>query len=66
MAVSEVYRCTTLGVALIDTLDELIDDQELTDNLAVLVLLQFDRSMYAMLLHSPTTRANIKVLQFFI
>lgn len=57
----EIYRCTTLGTSLVDALDELITNQALTDNLAVLVLRQFDRSMYALLGNSLKNKANIKV-----
>jgi hypothetical protein len=58
----EIYRCTTLGAALVDTLDELINGQQLTENLAMLVLCQFDRSVHNLLNTSLRNRATVKVI----
>ena len=62
----EIYRCTTLGNALVDTLDELIADEELNDNLAMLVLRQFDRSFYNLLDTGLRSKATVKVFFLFL
>jgi transcription initiation factor TFIIA small subunit len=41
----ELYRRSTLGCTLTDTLDELIQDQKMNPQLAMRVLTQFDKSM---------------------
>ena len=50
-----------MGAALVDALDELINDDELTENLAMLVLCQFDRSVHSLLSTSLRNRATVKV-----
>lgn len=41
----ELYRRSTVGIALADALDELIQSQQLTPQLAMKVLMQFDKSI---------------------
>jgi transcription initiation factor TFIIA small subunit len=41
----ELYRKSTLGSTLTDTLDELIQDEKMNPQLAMRVLTQFDKSM---------------------
>ena len=62
----EIYRCTTLGNALVDTLDELIAGEELNDNLAMLVLRQFDRSFHNLLDTGLRSKATVKVFFLFL
>lgn len=55
----QLYRNTTLGITLQDALDELISSQQITPDLALKVLLQFDRSMCTALT-KVKTRYNLK------
>lgn len=57
----ELYRRSTLGLALTDSLDELIQNQQLTPQLAMKVLYQFDRTMADTLTNRMRTRGTIKV-----
>lgn len=57
----EIYRCSTLGVALVDALEELINDQELSDKMAMQVLAQFDTSMGTLLGNNLRNKGTIKV-----
>ena len=61
----EIYRCSTLGDALADALDELINDNQLTPALAMRVLVQFDKSMYTLLAQGLRNRGSIKVLLYY-
>ncbi|CAL5190966.1 unnamed protein product [Lathyrus oleraceus] len=45
MVTFEVYRSSTVGLCLIDTLDEMVENGSLSPELAIQVLLQFDKSM---------------------
>nr|ACO11115.1 Transcription initiation factor IIA subunit 2 [Caligus rogercresseyi] len=56
----QLYRNTTLGHALRETLDELMQMQLLTPALALEVLLQFDRSINNALNTRVKTRLNFK------
>lgn len=58
----ELYRSSAIGTALTDTLDELIQNQQLTPQLAMKVLYQFDRTMTDALANRMRTRGSIKVL----
>jgi len=44
-ALNELYRNTTLGNLLRDTLDEMVDQRQFSTNLATKVFVQFDRAM---------------------
>ena len=50
----ELYRKSTLGTTLTDSLDELVRDHELTPQLAVKVLQTFDKSI------AETFRTQVK------
>ncbi|XP_072020120.1 transcription initiation factor IIA subunit 2-like [Amphiura filiformis] len=53
----QLYRNTTLGNCLAESLDELIQAQQITPNLALQVLLKFDKSINDAL----TTRLRNKI-----
>eukprot|EP00123_Amoebidium_parasiticum_P019404 comp25074_c0_seq1/m.46945 comp25074_c0_seq1/g.46945 ORF comp25074_c0_seq1/g.46945 comp25074_c0_seq1/m.46945 type:complete len:115 (-) comp25074_c0_seq1:542-886(-) len=55
-----LYRKTTLGQSLSDSLDELIQTQQLNPQLAMKVLLQFDRSINTLLATRARTKTNFK------
>lgn len=57
----ELYRRSTIGLTLTDTLDELIQEKKLTPQLAMKVLYQFDRTMADVLANKLRTRGTIKV-----
>lgn len=57
----ELYRRSTLGECLTDALDELIQAAQVTPQLAMRVLLQFDKSMNEALAEQVQSRAVIKV-----
>ena len=59
MSSYQLYRNTTLGLTLKDALDEQISCQQITPDLALKVLQQFDRSMAAAL-SKVKTRYNFK------
>lgn len=61
----ELYRRSAPGQALTDALDELIQNQQITPQLAMRVLLQFDRVMSESLNTMVRGRCTIKVLFFF-
>ncbi len=56
----QLYRNTTLGHTLQEALDELMQLQLLSPNLALRVLLQFDRSINAALSTRVRNRLNFK------
>lgn len=58
----ELYRRSTLGLALTDALDELVQNQQLTPNLGLKVMGQFDKVMTESLNNKVKIRANLKVL----
>ncbi len=55
---SELYRESTLGLALIASLDELVKERKLTPSLAIQLLRNFDSEICTELL---TCRATIKL-----
>ena len=57
----ELYRRSTLGQTLTDALDELIQSEQITPQLAMRVLAQFDKSMAEALATRVRTRALFKV-----
>lgn len=57
----ELYRRSTLGLALTDALDELVQNQQLTPNLGLKVMGQFDKVMTESLNNKVKVRANLKV-----
>jgi len=55
----ELYRRSAPGQALLETLDELVNNQQIAPQLAMRVLAQFDRSM-SEALHNARTRCHIR------
>ncbi|PQQ00281.1 transcription initiation factor IIA subunit 2-like [Prunus yedoensis var. nudiflora] len=45
MATFELYRRSTIGMCLTETLDEMVQNGTLSPELAIQVLVQFDKSM---------------------
>ncbi|KAJ2692279.1 Transcription initiation factor IIA subunit 2 [Coemansia spiralis] len=60
MPLHEHYRNGTLGIALTDTLDELIQAGHITPQLAIQVLEQFDRSLIETLKTQVKAKAVVK------
>ena len=56
----ELYRHSTLGATLTDSLDELIQSQQLTPQLAMKVLQQFDKSISEALSQKIRNRTQFK------
>ena len=62
----ELYRRSSLGLALTDALDELVQNQQLTPNLGLKVMGQFDKVMTEALNNKVKVRATLKVIIFAI
>ncbi|XP_076047734.1 transcription initiation factor IIA subunit 2-like [Oratosquilla oratoria] len=60
MAAYQLYRITTLGNTLQETLDELIQFQQISPNLAVRVLLQFDKVINQALANKVRSKISFK------
>lgn len=56
----QLYRNTTLGNCLQETLDELIQTQQITPQLAIRVLLEFDKSINSALSTRVRNRVTFK------
>lgn len=56
----ELYRNTTLGMCLQDSLDEMIGTQQMSPQLALRVLKQFDKSVSKALSSRVRTRYTFK------
>ncbi|KAG8927717.1 Transcription initiation factor IIA small chain (TFIIA 13.5 kDa subunit) [Tulasnella sp. 419] len=56
----EFYRGSSIGIALTDSLDELITSGSITPQLAMKVLLQFDRSLADTLVKTVKTKTQLK------
>uniref|UniRef100_A0A8I6XVK7 Transcription initiation factor IIA subunit 2 n=1 Tax=Hordeum vulgare subsp. vulgare TaxID=112509 RepID=A0A8I6XVK7_HORVV len=56
----DMYRRSVIGVALLETLNEMVDCGKLSLDLAINVLLQFDKSMSHALDKHVTSRATFK------
>ena len=56
----ELYRNTTLGMCLQDSLDEMIGTQQISPQLALKVLKQFDKSVSKALSSRVRTRYTFK------
>ncbi|KAJ9067568.1 Transcription initiation factor IIA subunit 2 [Entomophthora muscae] len=56
----ELYRSSTLGMALTDSLDELITSGQINPQLAMKVLTQFDKSVTEALGAQVKSRASFK------
>ncbi|KAG8144841.1 hypothetical protein E2320_013252 [Naja naja] len=57
----QLYRNTTLGNSLQESLDELIQSQQITPQLALQVLLQFDKAINAALAQRVRNRVNFRI-----
>jgi len=56
----QIYRNTTLGQTLQESLDEMVQYNQMTPSLAARILLQFDRSMSNDLSTKVKSRINFK------
>ncbi|XP_035579133.1 transcription initiation factor IIA subunit 2-like [Zalophus californianus] len=56
----QLYRNTTLGNSLQESLDELIQSQQITPQLAFQVLLQFDKAINSALVQRVRNRVNFR------
>ncbi|KAL8106013.1 hypothetical protein AgCh_029716 [Apium graveolens] len=61
MATFELYRRSTIGMCLTETLDEMVDNGVLSPELAIQVLVQFDKSMTEALESQVKSKVTIKV-----
>ncbi|GAB5572413.1 transcription initiation factor IIA subunit 2 [Prionailurus iriomotensis] len=62
----QLYRNTTLGNSLQESLDELIQSQQITPQLALQVLLQFDKAINSALAQRVRNRVNFRRVVFYI
>ncbi|CAI5461255.1 unnamed protein product [Closterium sp. Naga37s-1] len=60
MASMDYYRKSTLGKCLTDALDELVSNGTITPDLAVRVILQFDKSLVEALETKVKSKTNFK------
>ncbi|KAH0935497.1 hypothetical protein HID58_012614 [Brassica napus] len=60
MATFELYRRSTIGMCLTETLDEMVQSGTLSPELAIQVLVQFDKSMTEALESQVKTKVTIK------
>ncbi|CAD6273353.1 unnamed protein product [Miscanthus lutarioriparius] len=64
MATFELYRRSTIGMCLTETLDEMVSNGTLSPELAIQVLIQFDKSMTDALENQVKSKVNIKLYPF--
>ena len=57
-----IYQHTSLGMALTDTLDDLITERRIEPQLAIKILANFDRSITEVLAEKVKARLTFKVL----
>lgn len=57
----ELYRKSSLGLSLTDTLDELITSEQINGQLAMKILLQYDKSFNTLLAQRVRNKTNFKV-----
>ncbi|XP_038715585.1 transcription initiation factor IIA subunit 2-like isoform X1 [Tripterygium wilfordii] len=60
MSTFELYRRSTIGTCLTETLDGMVENGTLTPELAIQVLIQFDKSMTEALELQVKTKVSIK------
>ncbi|KAL4595491.1 hypothetical protein ACB092_12G095100 [Castanea dentata] len=60
MATFELYRRSTIGMCLTETLDEMVNSGTLSPELAIQVLVQFDKSMTEALESQVKNKVTIK------
>ncbi|OIR58683.1 MAG: transcription initiation factor IIA gamma subunit [Amphiamblys sp. WSBS2006] len=56
----EIYRGSTLGVTLANTLDEMVQSRQITAGMALRVLMQFDYSIHRIIADEIRTKGVIK------
>ncbi|KAF5740134.1 E3 ubiquitin-protein ligase UPL1 -like protein [Tripterygium wilfordii] len=61
MSTFELYRRSTIGTCLTETLDGMVENGTLTPELAIQVLIQFDKSMTEALELQVKTKVSIKI-----
>ncbi|RRT33906.1 hypothetical protein BHE74_00053922 [Ensete ventricosum] len=61
MATFELYRRSSIGMCLTETLDEMVSSGTLSPELAIQVLMQFDKSMTEALETQVKSKVSIKV-----
>uniref|UniRef100_A0A452XLJ9 Transcription initiation factor IIA gamma subunit N-terminal domain-containing protein n=1 Tax=Aegilops tauschii subsp. strangulata TaxID=200361 RepID=A0A452XLJ9_AEGTS len=61
MATFELYRRSTIGMCLTETLDEMVSSGTLSPELAIQVLVQFDKSMTEALENQVKSKVTVKV-----
>ncbi|KAL3638482.1 hypothetical protein CASFOL_017853 [Castilleja foliolosa] len=61
MATFELYRRSTIGMCLTETLDQMVSSGVLTPELAIQVLIQFDKSMTEALESEVKSKVTIKM-----
>ncbi|KAG5052649.1 hypothetical protein JHK87_004847 [Glycine soja] len=66
MATFELYRRSTIGMCLTETLDEMVQNGTLSPELAIQVLVQFDKSMTEALETQVKSKVSIKVAFLFV
>ncbi|KEH21445.1 transcription initiation factor IIA subunit 2 [Medicago truncatula] len=60
MATFELYRRSTIGMCLTETLDEMVQNGTLSPEIAIQVLVQFDKSMTEALETQVKSKVSIK------
>ncbi|KAL1564532.1 transcription initiation factor IIA subunit 2 [Salvia divinorum] len=60
MATFELYRRSTIGMCLTETLDQMVSSGVLSPELAIQVLIQFDKSMTEALENEVKSKVSIK------
>ncbi|PPD77875.1 hypothetical protein GOBAR_DD25187 [Gossypium barbadense] len=60
MATFELYRRSTIGMCLTEALDEMVSNGTLSPELAIQVLVQFDKSMTEALESQVKSKVTIK------
>ncbi|KAF9608235.1 hypothetical protein IFM89_008190 [Coptis chinensis] len=66
MATFELYRRSTIGMCLTETLDEMVSSGTLSPELAIQVLVQFDKSMTEALETQVKSKVTVKFLNAFL
>ncbi|THG07288.1 hypothetical protein TEA_001878 [Camellia sinensis var. sinensis] len=64
MATFELYRRSTIGMCLTETLDEMVSNGIMSPELAIQVLVQFDKSMTEALEAQVKSKVTIKEVKF--
>lgn len=65
MATFELYRRSTIGMCLTETLDEMVQNGTLSPELAIQVLVQFDKVGFSSIGYDGSVSVSGSVLMFF-